>query len=135
MRKMLNLFKMFQFHSYVDRQYTPQAMGGRGLMSAWDCLQCTAVRLAHYLENADDKHIKKCAQFDKTTLYSILEKGKKFSEAAVFTAPTNIENKPILRQAKIVATRFKEFVHKNRFDTFEKKPQHGVFFRQITTLI
>ena len=77
-RKMLNLYKMFQFRSDVDRLYTPRAMGGRGLMSAWDSFQCTAVRLAHYLENAGDEHIKKCAQFDKTTLYSIQKKGKNF---------------------------------------------------------
>ena len=131
MRKNLNLFRMFPIRSDVDRLNLPRSMGGRGLLSAWDSYKCTMVRLSHYLLGSTDKQTKKCAEFDQTTLFSISKKAKKFSDTVTPQIPPNIQDKPILRQAKIVANKFKEALHKDKLEKFLNKPQHGVFFRQM----
>merc|ERR1711974_416172 len=38
-RKRLNLYRMFERKSDVDRIYIPRSMGGRGLTSVWDSFQ------------------------------------------------------------------------------------------------
>ena len=131
-RKQLNMFRMFEIRSDVDRLYVPRMMGGRGLMSIWDSFKSTLVRLAHYMNHADDKHIKACAVFDKNLLFSITKKAEKFAGAAEFEMPKDLANKPILKQAKIIAKRFKEATSKDRYEKFVSKPQHGVHFRQMT---
>ena len=75
--------------------------------------------------------MQKCSQFDSNLLFSITKKAKKFCDAIEFVRPLNLENKPVIRQAKIMSQKFKEATHKQRYDDFEKKPQHGVFFRQM----
>ena len=106
-------------------------MGGRGLMSVWDSFKSTIVRLAHYLNTTNDEQMQKCSQFDSRLLFSITKKAEKFCDAIEFVRPPNLENKPVIRQAQIVSHKFKEATHKRRYDDFENKPQHGVFFRQI----
>ena len=122
---------MFPIRSDMDRLHLPRNMGGRGLLSAWDSYKCTMVRLSHYLLGSTDKQTKKCAEFDQTTLFSISKKAKKFSDTVTPQIPSNIQDKPILRQAKIVADKFKEALHKDKLEKFLSKPQHGVFFRQM----
>ena len=106
-------------------------MGGRGLMSVWDSFRCTTVRVSHYLNFSNDVHVQTCANFEKNTLFSLTKKAQKFSEALNFTIPAGLENKPLLRQAKLISQKFKEYIHKQRYETFVAKPQHGVFFRQM----
>ena len=45
--------------------------------------------------------------------------------------PENIESRPLLRQAKIVSQKLKETIHKERYETFISKPQHGLLFQQM----
>ena len=40
--------------------------------------------------------------------------------------------KPVSKQAKIVAKKFKDVTIKDRYEKFVSKPQHGVLFRQMT---
>ena len=83
-------------------------------MSIWDSFKSTFVRLAHYLNNADDKHIKKCGDFDKNLLFSITKKADKFAGAVEFNPSNDLKDKPVLKQAKIVAGKFKEVLTKER---------------------
>ena len=53
-RKNLNMYKMFELKSEIDRLYTPRSMGGRGLQSVWDGFKCANVRLAHYMNSDVD---------------------------------------------------------------------------------
>ena len=130
-RKYLNLFKMFQIKSDVDRLYTPRAMGGRGLISVWDSFKATMVRVSHYLNESTDNQMQVCTKFDKSSLFSIVNKAEKFTNATPFESPPNLENKTILKQAKTISHKFKEAIHKERHDKFIAKSQHGVFFRQM----
>ena len=131
-RKLLNMYRMFQIKSDVDRLYIPRVMGGRGLMSLWDSFKCTVIRLAHYLTNETDTQIKKCTEYDQAALFSITKKAKKFTLSHEFSPPSDLENKPLLRQAQLVAQKFKEKILLDRKNSFVSKPQHGVFFRQMT---
>ena len=72
-----------------------------------------------------------CTRMEKNTIFSITKKAEKFCSAAVFVPPNNLQGKPILRQAKIVSQRYKEFIQKQRLETFVNKSQHGVHFRQM----
>ena len=130
-RKQLNLYRMFEIKSDVDRLYVSRSMGGRGLMSIWDSFKCTLVRLAHFMLNAKDEQITACAHFEKNLLFSITKKATKFTNAVELTLPTDLISKPILRQAKIVANKFKETLIKERFENFMSKSQHGILFRQM----
>ena len=122
---------MFQIKSDVDRLYTPRSMGGRGLLSLWDCFKTTMVRVSHYLNETSDNQMQVCAKFDKGSLFSIINRAEKFSNATPFEIPPNMEKKSILKQAKTVAHKFKEATQKERHDKFIAKPQHGFFFRQM----
>ena len=130
-RKQLNMFRMLEIRSDIDRLYVPRSMSGRGLMSTWDSFKSTFVRLAHYMNTTDDKHIRKCAEFDKNILYSITKKAEKFAGAVEFAMPRDLPDKPVLKQAKIIAQKFKEATMKDRYEKFVSKPQHGVLFRQM----
>ena len=87
MRKNLNLFKMFQIKSDVDRLYLPRTMGGRGFKSVWDNYKSTMVRLSHYLNNEPSDYMKKCLKFDQTSLHSITKKAEKFINEIEFSPP------------------------------------------------
>ena len=115
-RKSLNLFRMFPIKSDIDRLYTPRSMGGRGLASICDCFMCTMVRIGHYLNESPDQQITRCREFDQKSLFSITKKARKFSDSLNFQTPTNLQGKSLLRQAKITSHKFKETVHKDRFE-------------------
>ena len=44
-RKMLNMCRVFELKSDVDRLYLPRQKGGRGLMSVWDTFQASTLRI------------------------------------------------------------------------------------------
>ena len=94
-RKNLNLYRMFQIKSDVDRLYVPRIMGGRGLMSLWDSFRCTMVRLTHFLNESTLPTITKCKEYDENSLFSITKKAEKFIGALEFPKPTNLQGKPV----------------------------------------
>lgn len=130
-RKMLNIHRMFEIRSDVDRLYTPRKMGGRGLVSVWDCFKCTNIRLAHFLCNNTSSKLTKCYEFDKSYLFSISKRAEKFLEKLVIEVPKNLHDKPLLRQAQIIAEKTKSALQQQRYDTCLKKPQHGIFFKLL----
>ena len=131
MRKYLNLYRMFPIRGDIDRLNLPRNMGGRGLMSAWDSYKSTMVRLGHFLQRSTDPLIQTCAEFDKTALFSITKKAKKFSDSVEFITPTNLNDRPIIKQAKMVSQKFKEALNKQNHEKFLSKAQHGILFRQM----
>ena len=128
-RKNLNMYKMFELKSDIDRLYSPRLMGGRGLQSIWDGFKCANVRIAHYMTGSVDHHMKVCANFDRQCLFSIIKRAEKFSTLHNPPTPENIESRPLLRQAKIVAQRLRETIYKDRYELFLAKPQHGALMR------
>ena len=130
-RKKLNIYKMFELKSDIDRLYTPRSMGGRGLQSIWDGFKCANTRIAHYMNSNTDDHIKVCANFDRQCLFSIIKRAEKYSTLHKSPTPENIESRPLLRQAKIVSQKLRETIHKDRYETFLSKPQHGALFRKM----
>ena len=72
-----------------------------------------------------------CAAFDRQSLLSIIKQAEKYSAMHKQAIPENIESRPLLRQAKIISQKMKETIHKDRYDTFLSKPQHGSLFQQM----
>ena len=130
-RKKLNMNRMFEIKSDVDRLYTPRKMGGRGLISVWDSFKTTYIRLAHFMIKNTNAKMQKCFEFDRTCLFSITKRAEKFVENLTIDLPKNFEEKPLLRQAQIVAEKAKCSIHKQRYDTCSEKPQHGIFFKLL----
>ena len=130
-RKDLNMSKMFEVRSDVDRLYMPRCMGGRGLVSAWDSFRCTSMRLSYYLAGEKSPQMIKCCELDAKCLFSITRKAEKLLACMVIETPKNMGDKPLLKQAQIVGQKTKEALHKERLEKFKAKPQHGVFFRHL----
>ena len=89
-RKSLNMYKMFELKSDIDRLYIPRSMGGRGLQSVWDGFKCANVRIGHYLNGDKDPHMKTCAKLDHGNLFSITKRAEKYSATHKQTIPENI---------------------------------------------
>ena len=130
-RKTLNMNRMFEVKSDVDRLYVPRKMGGRGLISIWDCFKCTNLRLAHFLNNTNNIKLDKCRELDYTGLFSICKRAEKFQDTVTLELPEKLNEKPILRQAQIVAEKAKIAFQKDRYETLCQKPQHGIFFKTL----
>ena len=130
-RKKLNMNRMFEIKGDVDRLYTPRIMGGRGLVSVWDAFKTTHIRLAHFMINNRNVKLQKCFEFDKASQFSISKRAEKFIEHLTIDLPKSFDDKPLLRQAQIVAEKAKISIQKQRYDTCMAKPQHGVFFRLL----
>ena len=75
-RKHLNMNKMFEIKSDVDRLYVPRSSGGRGLQSAWDAFQSTICRLTHFFANSEDVTLKKCFKLVNGKRFSLKNKAK-----------------------------------------------------------
>ena len=75
--------------------------------------------------------MQKCFEFDRTCLFSITKRAEKFVENLTIDLPKNFEEKPLLRQAQIMAEKAKCSIHKQRYDTCSEKPQHGIFFKLL----
>ena len=69
-RKMLNMYRVFELKSDVDRLYLPREKGGRGLISVWDSFQSSTSRIAHALINTDNQILQQCIDIEKKSLYS-----------------------------------------------------------------
>ena len=130
-RKSLNMHRMMEIKSDVDRLYTPRKMGGRGLVSIWDSFKCTNIRLAHFLSKNNSTKVQRCHEFDKTNLYSIGKRAVKFLENITIDIPQNLYDKPLLRQAQIIAEKAKTALHQQRYESCLNKSQHGVYFKQL----
>ena len=123
-RKNLNMNRMFEIKSDVDRLYTPRKMGGRGLVSIWDAFKTTHIRLAHFMSKNSNEKLQKCYEFDKSCLFSISKRAEKFSEDISVDLPKNFDDKPLIRQAQIIAEKAKEAIQKQRYET-------GIFLRLL----
>merc|ERR1712015_264650 len=77
-RKMLNMYRMFEIKSDIDRLYVPRASGGRGLQSAWDAFQSTICRLTHFFANSEDVTLKECFKLDNGKRFSLKKKANKY---------------------------------------------------------
>ena len=64
-RKMLNMYRVFELKSDIDRLYLPREMGGRGLLSVWDSFQASTSRIAHALINTDNPILQQCISTEK----------------------------------------------------------------------
>ena len=130
-RKSLNMNKMFEIKSDIDRLYTTRKMGGRGLISVWDCFKCTNIRLAHFLRGTKNEKLLKCAEFDKACLFSITKRAEKYTENLYLELPKNINEKPLLRQAQVMSEAAKGALQKLRHKACLEKPQHGNYFKLL----
>ena len=130
-RKMLNMNRMFEIRSDVDRLYIPRKMGGRGLVSVWDSFKTTHIRLAHFMSKNSNTKLQKCFEFDMTCLFSVTKRAEKFSDTLTIDLPKNFNDKPLLRQAQIISEKAKYAIQKQRFDTCLNKPQHGIFLNLL----
>ena len=130
-RKSLNMHRMFEIRSDVDRLYTPRDMGGRGLTSIWDSFKCTNIRLAHFLNNSLCPKLQKCKELDKAGLFSICKRAEKFTEGLSLSLPNNLNDRSVIKQAKVIAGKAKCAFQKQRYDACLNKPQHGVYFKLL----
>ena len=130
-RKSLNMHRMFEIRSDVDRLYTPRQMGGRGLVSVWDSFKSTNIRLAHFLSKSTSPVLQKCHELDRTGLFSICRRAEKFSEGLTIEPPDNLSDRSVIKQAQIIAGKAKTAIQKQRYDSCLEKPQHGVYFKLL----
>ena len=131
-RKLLNLYKMFELKSDVDRLYTPRGAGGRGMLSVWDSFVSTTSRIAHVLENTEQELLRVCYAVDIKSSYSNVKRAEKFEAGIQIKLPQNFEQKPILQQARVRAGCVRISMAENRLRTWKEKPQHGAFLRQLS---
>ncbi|XP_072169448.1 uncharacterized protein [Diadema setosum] len=54
-RKMLSIYKTHQMSADVDRLYLPRKEGGRGLVSASDCVEMEQISLNNYINSSEEK--------------------------------------------------------------------------------
>ena len=130
-RKLLNMYKMLEIKSDVDRLYVPRVSGGRGLQSVWDLYQTSVCRIDHVLAKSESELMKACSEIDKLSIFSIQKRSDKFCGKVELKIPANFESKTILSQAKIKVSSLRDAIAKKRSEVWLNKPQHGVFFRQM----
>ena len=63
-RKMLNMYRVFELKSDVDRLYLPRQKGGRGLISVWDSFQASTSRIAHVLIHTSNEIPQQCTEVE-----------------------------------------------------------------------
>ena len=130
-RKLLNMYRVFEIKSDIDRLYAPRAIGGRGLQSIWDVYQATICRLAYVLANSPCELLRACSKVDSKGLFSIKRKAEKFHDGLAPSLPSRFDEKPLLVRAQLVAKAVRDEVFKRRLDTWKKKPQHGAYLRLL----
>ena len=133
-RKMLHLYKMIQIKNDVDRLYSMRQKGGRGMLSVWDSYKSSVIRIAHVIKETDDEVLNLCGKLDQEKLFSIVAKSKKFEGEIEIDYPKNFNEKPILHQAKAKAALAKKSNLEGRLKTWQAKPQHGAFLRQLNDI-
>ena len=67
----------------------------------------------------------------KKNFFSIVAKSKKFEGEIEIDYPKNFNKKTILHQAKAKAALAKKSDLEGRLKTWQAKPQHGAFLRQL----
>ena len=92
-RKMLNMYRVFELKSDVDRLYLPREKGGRGLISVWDSFQSSTLRISHALVHTDNQILQECINTEK----------KVFIQTK--TGQLSMKVKPTLRYPKISTKR------------------------------
>ena len=130
-RKMLNMYRVFEIKSDVDRLYLPRRLGGRGLLSVWDVFQCTISRIAHYLENSQNEVLMVCAKIDNSSLSSVQKKAQKFFSTNGTQLPENLGKKSLLAQARVVSCVMRESIARKRALSYKEKPQHGAYMNLL----
>ena len=130
-RKKLNMNRMFEIKSDVDRLYIRRENGGRGLVSLWDSFRTTNVRIAHFISNSPSNKLKKCGELDKAGLFSICKRADKFHEKTPIELPNNFQEHSLLKQARIIAEKTKHALQKQRYEACLSKPQHGGYYKLL----
>ena len=130
-RKMLNMYRVFELKSDIDRLYLPREMGGRGLISVWDSFQASTSRIAHALINTDNPILQQCISTEKKSLYSNQSRATKYESKALIELPQNFLDKHSMSQARIKAGLMKQAISKAREQAYLDKPQHGAFIRLL----
>ena len=130
-RKMLNMYKMLELKSDVDRLYIPRTGGGRGLTSVWDAFKSTTVRIAHVLLESDNELLSSCCNIDKKSLFSNITRAEKYVNEVSLIMSDSVKEKSLLQQAKLKAACMRKALSEKRFEAWKNKPQHGAFIRQL----
>ena len=130
-RKMLHLYKVIQIKNDVDRLYGERNKGGRGLISIWDSFKASIIRIAHVMKNSDDEVLNLCYKLDQEKLFSVGVKADKFEAEINIEHPKGFYERTTLHQAKIRASLAKKTILERRIATWQDKPQHGAYRRQL----
>ena len=131
-RKMLNMNRVFELKSDVDRLYTPRKAGGRGLQSVWDAFRAALCRISHVLSKSNCILLGMCARADKKCLFSIQKKAEKFAGDRDLKLPDSFEQKPVLSQARVISGAVRDHILNERMINWENKPQHGAYMKLLT---
>ena len=133
-RKMLHLYKMIQIKNDVDRLYGARQKGGRGLISVWDSYKTSIIRISYVISETDDEVLKVCSKLDQEKLFSVGGKAKKFETGMQLEYSKEFFEKPVLQQAKTKAALAKKDTIEKRLTTWQEKPQHGAFIKQLNEI-
>ena len=68
-RKMLNMYWVFELKSDTDRLYLPRKRGGRGLISIWDSFQASISRIAHAMTYTNNEILHQCIETEKNVYF------------------------------------------------------------------
>ena len=130
-RKMLNMYRVFEIKSDIDRLYVPRTAGGRGLQSVWDVYRGTICRLGHVLKNASCEVMQACAKVDLKGLFSVQKKAEKFLDGVSLELPEKFHDKSLLSQARVIANALRNVTFNDRLECWRSKPQHGAYLRLL----
>ena len=115
----------------MDRLYGVRQKGGRGLISVWDSYKSSVIRIAHVIKEKDDEVLNLCHKLDREKLFSIGAKAEKFQAENEIDYPKGYHDKPTLHQGKIKASLAKKSISEKRITSWQEKPQHGAYSRQL----
>ena len=130
-RKMLNMYRVFEINSDIDRLYLPRENGGRGLLSVWDVFRAKTSRIAHSLSHTNNPILEQTVDVDERCHYSNINRSKKYEADLNPELPENFREKPFMTQGRIRAKAIKVAISKTRSSAYLTKPQHGAFARLL----
>ena len=133
-RKMLNMYKMLELKSDIDRLYVPRKLGGRGLISIWDSFKSNICRISYVLRNSDNELLALCDSVDRKSVFSNIKRAEKFESEVAPEYPANFLEKSVLAQGKIIARCIRDGLAEKRLLTWKEKPQHGAFLRKLESM-
>ena len=97
----------------------------------WDAFRSSMVRIAHAIEKSENEVLQKCCKLDQEKLFSNVKRARKYEAEVTMTYPKGFEDKAILHQAKVKAAMIKASYSEQRMKSWEEKPQHGSYMRQL----